>query len=187
MEHENLRNNTEKMYDNTLEEMKKRGASEEEIEIVRLAKESAISAYDREEEEVAEEYATKYKMSEAIDNIGRIPSFITPLMSNLFIVHIGNVPIYQIRSFYFSPDDKSFSIGFNETKEFSVLNYFTENKKFDGVTLEFLTQLGETIRRDTFKSVSVSKTMVDGLTYEAGRPFGLYIKFNYKKYVPSAN
>lgn len=184
MEHENLKNNTELMYNNTIEEMRARGEDEEKIAVVEEAKRSAMAAYDEELYEDEEPYATKEDISDSLRNMA---SNSTPLMANLFIVHIGDVPIYQIRSFYFSPKEKEFSIGFYETKEFASIKYFIENKKFDNVSVEFLSPLGETLRIDRFDSVSVKLIMPDGLSYETDRPIGSYIKFKYKKYVPSAN
>lgn len=182
----NIKVNTEKMYDHTIEEMVKRGCPESDIKAVEEAKANALAAYDMEEEECESPCATKSDVSDLLNTIGRVHENTTPLMSNLFIVRIGDVPIYQVRSFHFSPDEKDFSVGFYETREFSVIEYFLKNKKFGEVSIEYLTQNGETIRTDVFKSASVDKIMVDGLAYETDRPFGMYIKFNYKKYVPSA-
>ena len=180
----NIKDNTEKMYDHTIEEMRNKGCSESDIKAVEEAKASALAAYDMNEEERKSPYVAKNNILDLLNNIGCVP--MTPLMSNLFIVRIGDVPINQVRSFHFSPDEKDFSIGFYETREFSVIEYFLKNKKFGEVSIEYLTQNGETIRTDVFKSASVDKIMVDGLSYNADSPFGMYIKFNYKKYVPSA-
>ena len=184
---DNIKHSTEEMYNHTIAEMVKRGCPESDIKAVEEAKANALAAYDREDDEHELPYATKSEALDLLNTIGCVPADTTPLMSNLFVVHIGEAPIYQVRSFFFSPKEKEFSIGFYEAKEFSAIKYFIDNKKFDNVYVEFLSSSGETLRIDRFDSVSVKMIIPDGLSYESDRLVGSYIKFKYKKYVPSAD
>lgn len=178
-----LKEQTRLMYEKTIDEMRKRGATDDKLEVVERAKNDAMKAYDLEKNNEENELQNFVTIYDALEG-GR--KTFAPLMRNLFIVHLGNVPIYLVRSFYFSVNENEVSVSFYETAEFSPIKYFTENRKFNKIELEFIAQTGETMRVDRFEKVSVKKIMPDGLTYESGEPMGVYIKFKYKKYVPSA-
>ena len=187
MKHENLRNNTEQMYNNTLEELRKRGDSEEKIAIVEAAKESALAAYDSVEVDDGNPYLSKHEILDMFSNIGNVTQNITPLMSNLFIVHIGDVPINLNRLLVVNHDKKTMTLSFYETKDFSPLNYFLKNKKFDKLEVEYLSPQGEKIRTDRFKHIKAKCFFSSYLSYTNDEPLITEITFKYSKYVSSAS
>lgn len=176
-----IKENTIKMYDNTIEEMKKMGANESEIEIVEKAKASAIAAYDQEPISDGNDYVVKHEVDYRL-----IPNFETnPIMANLFLLHFENIPEYLVKSIYVG-ENGLISICFMESEEFSAVKYFTDNKKFDKLEIEYLNAVGKTIRTDKVKKLKVKKIHYGALSYESNSPIETYITFKYGKYVPSA-
>ena len=186
-----LKENTIKMYDKTIAEMKEHGVSEEEIAIVEKAKNDAIASYDyvptKEEKEPKKSHIESRQFP--LNNFCNIYSAlginieknINPLMDNLFIVHIGNLPIYLCQSFYDDLENKTFVINVIESVSFSPKTYFQTNKKFKNVEIEFIDVTGKTIRVDRYDKVKVKKINSSALSYNSdGLPVTSYITFEYK-------
>ena len=175
-----LKDYTTEMYNNTIEEMKKRGATQEELDVVERAKASSIDAYNED-------------MPKKSENCGTIKILLNPelnfvpLMSNLFIVKVGEVPVNMVR--YLSIDDnkKIAKLSVFETKEFSPFKYFSENRKHNGIVLEHLDMAGNTIRVDKIYRVKAKSLLGGAVCYDNSYPLYTEITFKYKKYVPSAD
>ncbi len=178
---ETIKDNTIKMYDNTIEEMKKRGATEDEIALVEHAKEQAIIAYDNQPSE-----DNKCPINTMITEIYPWAKDFSPLLSNLFIVRIGDVPIHLNRLLVVNHDEKTLTLSSCETEDFSPLNYFLKNKKFDKLEVEYLNPQGKKVRTDTFKSLKAKKFFSSYLSYTHDNPLITEITFQYKEYESSA-
>lgn len=175
-----LKEYTEMMYDNTIEEMKKRGASQKEIDIVENAKIRAVNAYDEPKTEDREKCkGTRRNLVGELD--------FEPLMSNLFIVKIGDVPFNMIRYLTINDNKKTVKLSVFETKDFSPYKYFSKNRKQDEITIEYLDVNGATIRTDKIYNAKVKSFINGTLSYENNCPIYGEITFKYKKYVPSAD
>lgn len=184
-----LKENTIKMYDKTIAEMKERGVSEKEIAIVEKAKADAIASYDyvptkEEVESAAKGIVAKnfpIDKTSTIYNVLGIEKNIEPLMDNLFIVHIGNLPIYLCQSVYDNSEKKTIGLSAIESIHFSPKTYFQTHRKFENMEIEYINALGKTIRVDRYNKVKVKRIENAYLSYEsAGRPVTSYITFEYK-------
>lgn len=184
----NLKENTIKMYDNTIDEMEKRGASKEEIDIVKSAKEEAIAAYDYVDEKPHDENEKlphNCIMDMVNRTIGGFYNFV-PLMSNMFIIKMGDIPIYLFQSVSVDLGRKEIDVSIFETPTFSPCKYFSEHKEFGEMKIEFLDNVGAIQRIDLFEGLKVKAVHLDSLHYESDHALTAQIMFKYKKYVPAA-
>lgn len=172
---------TIKMYDTTIEEMKERGASEADIYLVEQAKEDAIKAYMEPLPEVqkTEEYTTK----KLVDN----EFFNGTLLSNMFFVTIGEVPTHLIREIWINQDKKFAHLTVYEDEKFSACKYFSDNRKFRKLFIEYIKNENVRVRVDVLEGLKVCSMSTTSLNYESSEPIKTYITFKYKKYVPSAS
>ena len=177
-----LKENTIKMYDNTIEEMIKRGAPQSDIEVVERAKAESIAAYDY---KVCDKKSGTIVLNNGAQQYQN-ESFL-PLMTNSFLVWMGDVPVYYFRSVFFDLGKKNITFSLYETPTFSPIKYFSEHRKFDKVKIEFINNIGETQRTDCFMGLKLKSCHIDGLCYESERPLTSEISFSYRKYVPTAN
>ena len=183
-----LKEQTKEMYDNTIAEMEKRGASQQEIEIVKKAKEQTMASYDEDNNVIPfnaisaktatiltpPRYGTLYDVFSSIQNI-------EPLRNNLFIVHIGEMPIYVCKSVYYNSKRKEINIAAIECREFSSNDYFEQNKKFKELRIEYLDAVGKTVKNEIFSKIKVKAVQTGCLSYEDnGRPIEVYITLTYK-------
>lgn len=193
-----LKEQTKVMYDNTIAEMEKRGASQQDIEIVKQAKEQTIASYDEDNNVIPfnaisaktapiltpPRYGTLYDVFNSIRNI-------EPLHNNLFIVHIGEMPIYVCKSVYCNSKRKEINLTAIECREFSSNDYFEQNKKFKELRIEYLDATGKTVKNEIFSKIKVKAVQAGCLSYEDnGRPIEVYITLTYKnknKNVPTAD
>ena len=173
-------NSTIKMYENTIKQMEERGCSEMEILAVREAMASFIAsvkfeemaAYDKPKEQV-----TKQPPYESI--MLKLPN---PLKTNMFIVTIGDIPVWYPHYVGYDFDKKEFHVAFYETEDFSPFNYLNKKGKFNEVTIEFLDPIGRIIRVETFSKVKVKRLGLNGLTYKSDDILSSYATFKYKKH-----
>lgn len=196
MEHEGIKDNTIKMYDNTIKEMEERGAPEDEISVVRAARKAAIESYEVE----AGENEEVFKPKEGVDkkqvntwevryNFERGVYNLKPIPKNMFLIHIGELPLYLFKTIWFNYEEKSLTICMYETTDFSAYDYFSKNKYVDELVLEFLdAKGGETVRKDRFKKLKVKKISTDSLSYSSNNEFlQTYITFKYKEYATATD
>ena len=185
----NIKENTIKMYDQTIEEMKKRGASEVDIKIVESAKADAVAAYDKpanvDSNAVKYEYITK----EYVDSqLGRGPIDEPSFMpSNLFIVEIGDLPSYFHKSVSFDHKKNEIYLETHESTELSPYFYFKKNKKFGKLVISYLDRTGAVVRTDTFYKVKVKNIHTDGLSYDYDGFIATYVTLKYKKHESTAS
>lgn len=185
----NLRENTREMYENTLREMKDRGASEADIKLVEQARDEALAAYDYVPTEEDKELKTPIADSgykgflNRILSVGYLRENFEPLLDNLFLVHVGELPIFVVKAYGTNYDEKVLRLTAFETAGFSPEVYFSENKKFDSIKVEFLNPVGAVIRTETFEKVKVVKVEGRWLSYYSnGAPVETYINFKYKRH-----
>ena len=179
-----LKEQTALMYDNTIKEMKERECSPIDIKLVEEAKQDALDAYDRKPLKIDNPYITKEEVYDLL-NSNYNPS--RPMLSNMFLVHVGDAPVYLVKSVYVNVIDKKVSVCFLETKDFSPLKYFTSHKYFEGAKIEYLEKDGTTIRVDELRKLKVKDIHYGGLSYDNDKPIDTYITFKYKKYEPTAD
>ena len=175
------------MYDHTIEEMIKRGATKEEIDIVEKAKADAIAAYDVVPEEEEKACERKFCAAELGKNAINGMYGLVPILSNMFVVKMDNLPIYLFQSLYIDVNKKTVMVRMYETKEFSPYKHFSSHKKFDGMVIEHLNPQGVVERRDEIKGLKVSEISIEPLTYSSEEAWTSHITFKYKEYVPSAD
>lgn len=180
---ENILETTIQMYDKTIEEMVKRGVPEENIKIVREAKEDTIDAYYFKNEPSAK---LEHNISILIGNEINM-SNVCPMMSNLFIVRINGVPTELIQTLSNDVNNREVYIRLLEVKEFCAERFFLENRKFDCIAVEYLSRSGEVVRTDKYYGVKVKQIQPDALYYENDAPLTCSINFKYKKYVPATD
>lgn len=180
---ENILETTIQMYDKTIEEMIKQGVPEENIKIVREAKEDTIEAY----------YFKNEPNTKLEDNVSLLIGYernisdMYPMMSNLFIVRINGVPFKLIQTLTNDINNREVYIRLLEVKEFCAERFFLENRKFDCIAVEYLSRSGEVVRTDKYYGVKVKQIQPDALYYENDAPLTCSIIFKYKKYVPAAD
>ena len=184
---QNIKENTIAMYDHTIEEMIKRGATKEEIDIVEKAKADAIAAYDVVPEEEEKACERKFCAAELGKNAINGMYGLVPILSNMFVVKMDNLPIYLFQSLYIDVNKKTVMVRMYETKEFSPYKHFSSHKKFDGMVIEHLNPQGVVERRDEIKGLKVSEISIEPLTYSSEEAWTSHITFKYKEYVPSAD
>lgn len=192
---EGLKKHTAEMYDKTLSEMRERGASEEEIKLVEDAKKDALAAYDYVPETTKKQpyikpevkfFHTSKTPINIYSTLGRqvteLNKDFTPLFKNLFILRIGELPVYLVRFYYDRSSDKTICLSVMEQSDFSPEQYFSDNKKFKTLTVEYLSVVGETLRVDTYEGIKV-KTVKNGeRSYLSGdKPIETFIELKYKK------
>lgn len=186
MDNNDLRDNTIKMYDQTIEEMVKRGCPKSSIDAIEKAKTETIAAYD-----YCDDAETKIEYSGNIPDrvfkiLGGMYNF-TPLIANMFVVKMADIPIYLFQSVSVDLGRKEIVISLFESPTFSTYKYFSEHKKFDEMKIEFLDNVGAVQRIDLFEGLKVKALHLDSLYYESDHALTAQITFKYKKYVPAAN
>ena len=196
MEHDGIKYNTVKMYDNTIKEMEERGAPEDEISVVRAARKAAIESYEVDADKNEEVFKPKegvfmkqVNTCEVRYNFERGLYNLKPIPRNMFLVHIGDLPLYLFKTIWFNYEEKTLTVCMYETTDFSAYGYFSKNKKVDKLVLEFLdANGGETVRKDVFKRLKVEKLSTDCLSYSSSNEFlQTYITFKFKEYAPTTD
>jgi hypothetical protein len=174
--------------------MRERGASNEDISLVEQAKEEAIAAYDYVPtdlpnkptlEKTGEEIRANLPQSSNVVNISQLFNVteVEPLIDNLFIVRIGELPINQCSFVFNDIRRKTITIGTFESVGFSPEVYFTKNRKFKKIVLDYLSPHGDVIRTDEFTELKVKEINVGGLRYSSnGSPVSTNIVLKYKKH-----
>lgn len=192
---EGLKKHTAEMYDKTLSEMRERGASEKEIKLVEDAKKDALAAYDYVPEANKQPYIkpdvkvleiTAKTPTNIYSAIGRqvteLNKDFTPLFKNLFILRIGELPVYLVRFYYDRSIDKTICLSVMEQSDFSPEQYFSDNKKFKTLTVEYLSVVGKILRVDTYEGIRVKVVKNGERSYLSGdKPIETFIELKYKK------
>ncbi len=183
-------NSTIKTYENTIRQMEERGCSEREILPVKDAlanfiasvkvEETMALAYDEPKEQVTKQLP--YEMTGESVRLRSPNGSVNPLKTNMFIVTIGDIPVYYPHYVGYDFDKKEFHVAFYETEDFSPFNYLNKKGKFNEVTIEFLDPTGRIIRVETFSKVKVKRLGLNGLTYKSDDILSSYATFKYKKH-----
>ena len=179
----NLKENTLKMYSRTIEEMSRRGATEEEIKIVEDARDETLAAYD---DVQTDENAIK-RTHVFTPLIARIKQDFPIILSNMFIVKLGKIASYLCQALYLDVQKKFITVRMYETVDFSPYRYFTENKKFEQMTIEYIYSTGVVQRHDEVRKLKVKEIHMAPLSYRSEKAWTTEITFKYKEYVPTAD
>lgn len=186
-----LKENTIKMYENTIKQMKENGGSQESIDAVKDAMNEYLSALKIEKKQeklakISQKNAKKSEKTELYREICEGISHSDVMFSNLFVVEINGIPNYV--PCYLSNDIKKreIVIRFRELQQFSAFNYLKENKRIGDIVVKFLTNVGDVIREDKYQSVKLKHFNMEPLSHLSEEPLYTNAVFKYKKYGTTA-
>ena len=175
---------TRKMYEKTLSEMREKGADNKTIEDVEKLKNSLDDRYNDPWDGVPRTNEEREKCTTS-DFICGMPFGIDPLKSNLFTVEIGNVPYYLVNGLDIDFGENELTLSVYETTEFSPLNYFSYNKTFNCMAIDFYNRNGSLLRRDRVFGLVFKRFEPLSFSYGDERPFSTSIIFKFEKYEPT--
>ena len=180
----NIKENTRKMYEKTLNEMREKGADDKTIEDVEKLKNSLDDRYNDPWDGVPRTNEERERCS-ASDFICGVPFGIDPLKSNLFVVELGSVPYYLVNWVDIDFGENELTLSVYETTEFSPLSYFSYNKTFSCMAIDFYNRNGNLLRRDRVFGLVFKKFESVSLSYSDEKPFSTSITFKFDKYEPA--
>ena len=180
----NIKENTRKMYEKTLNEMREKGADDKTIEDVEKLKNSLDDRYNDPWDGVPRTNEERERCS-ASDFICGVPFGIDPLKSNLFVVELGSVPYYLVNWVDIDFGENELTLSVYETTEFSPLSYFSYNKTFSCMAIDFYNRNGNLLRRDRVFGLVFKKFESVSFSYSDEKPFSTSITFKFDKYEPA--
>ena len=142
---EELLESSIEMYENTLKDLREKGASEEVIRIV-----------EEELENMKDEFEGKRPSNP-------VPDF---LKSNRFLVRCFDIPEWSVSSLFY--DDNKLYITFLEHEDFCVEKYITDNMHdLEGdVSVDYVNRYGMVVRHDEFEVDGVYEVYVSPIDYK---------------------
>ena len=179
-----IKETTRKMYEKTLTEMREKGADEKTIEDVEKLKNSLDERYNDPWEGIPRTNEERERCS-ASDFICGVPFGIDPLKSNLFVVELGSVPYYLVNGLDIDFKENELTISVYETTDFSPLSYFTNNKTYHCMAIDFYNRNGNFLRRDRVFGLVFKNFESLSFSYSDERPFSTSITFKFDKYEPA--
>lgn len=177
--HTKLYTSTIEMYEKTIKEMTERGASEQEINMVKDAMESYKVAVEREE---SASYSKAKTKNIKINDAESLNAVFTPLKTNLFLFVVGHTPLYLPRNVAVNFEGKEIMVTFYESEQFSPFDYLNKNKRFEKVELAFLDESKKIIRVEKFSKVKVKNVHRDAVDYSSDSVLNTYATFKFRKY-----
>lgn len=181
-----LKESTMKMYENTINQMVERGASEEDINIVKEARDRYLEAVDAEERGVKNWKWEFMFIDGAKKNSYRMVEA-EPLKRNMFILRLGDIEPWCVKDTNIYRAENLFYVTFREFREFSPYDYLHKNRSFDKCTIELLDSCGETIRVETIKGVEVEYIERSELDYENDATIETHATFKFSEYECTTN
>ena len=161
-----LLKNTIKMYDETLETMKERGANPETISFVI---------------EMRRQVAEQLKAIEGGDTISlmRDSKNYAPYTSNRFVLDFGvdAVKDYFVDSVSY---DTSLVVTFRNSEDFFVPEYFEKHRYFGKVQLFLLNPIGVKMAVIEFDGVQVESVMMDEFNYKTDDILKTRVSFTFR-------
>lgn len=161
-----LLKNTVKMYDETLETMKERGANPETISFVI---------------EMRRQVVEQLKAMEDGDAILLMHDFknYAPYTSNRFVLDFGvdAVKDYFVDSVSY---DKSLVVTFRNSEDFFVPEYFEGYRYFDKVQLFLLNPIGVKMAVIEFDNVQVESVITDEFNYKFDDILKTHVSFTFR-------
>ena len=171
-------NSTIKMYETTIKQMEERGCSEQDIQGVKDALDSFIASVEYETNMAYE--VPKEKLVDMRNQLNI--SSINPLRSNMFIVHVGGIPIYLPHYVGYDFSRNRIIISFYETEEFSPFHYLRKNNDINEVRIDYLDMQGNIVRVETFSKLKRKRLSMNGLSYRDDTPRSSYVTFKFKEH-----
>ena len=179
-----IKETTRQMYEKTLSEMREKGVDKDTIETVEKLKNSLDDRYKDVWEGIPRTNEERKECS-ASDFICGMPFGIDPLKSNLFVVELGSVPYYLVNGLDIDFKENELTVSVYETTEFSPLSYFTNNKTFHCMAIDFYNRNGNFLRRDRVFGLVFKNFESLSFSYSDERPFSTSITFKFDKYEPA--
>lgn len=168
---EKLKEETIKMYEKTISEMKERGIDTSLIE------------------SECEKTKNDYESKDLELNIRKTDiEYQEILMSNMFILSFFDVPCHLVSGVEFinlyKEQENVMKIVFRESKNFCVYDYIRKNKnKMQGeFKIEYIDRVGCVLRTDTYKLAEILDLKQNPLDYSSNKPITIEVLVKYDKH-----